>query len=85
MVWRMQKKIGITEAIRKIGVSPERLRYWELKNVVKPSYIYQGTKKVRRYSQNDIDIALEIKRMIDKGGYTLKGAAERLNRPYRGE
>ena len=29
MTWRKTKDIGITEAIEQIGVSPERLRYWE--------------------------------------------------------
>lgn len=83
MPWRKKKTLGITEAITVLGVSPERLRYWELKGIIKPFYMSQGSKKVRRYSQNDIAICRDIKKMVDETGYTLKGAAERLNRPYK--
>ena len=82
MAWRNKKSIGMTEAAREIGVSPERLRYWELKGVLAPRHAALGTRKVRRYSYNDVQIGLEIKYMVERGGYTLKGAAERLNRPY---
>ncbi|NQT89983.1 MAG: MerR family transcriptional regulator [Candidatus Omnitrophica bacterium] len=84
MSWRKVKNIGMTEAIKKIGVSAERLRYWELKGVIKPGYAQQGAKRVRRYSKNDVDIAKEIRKLIEEEGYTLKGAAERLNCLYNG-
>lgn len=77
------KNIGITEATVRICVSPERLRYWELKGVIVPEYKECGSKRIRRYSEEDIMIAIDIKNMIDEG-FTLKGAAERLNRPYNG-
>ncbi|MDP6685964.1 MAG: MerR family transcriptional regulator [Candidatus Omnitrophota bacterium] len=80
-----EKNIGITKAINEIGVSAERLRYWELKGIIAPKYIGQGSKRLRRYSYEDIQIAREIKRMIEIEGYSLKGAAERMNRPYKGE
>lgn len=79
---RQIKKIGMTETTRLVGVSAERLRYWELKGVISPIYVRYGTKKLRRYSLNDIDLAKEIRRLVEIEGYTLKGAAERLNRPY---
>ncbi len=82
MAWRKLKSIGITEATRRIGVSAERLRYWEKKGVIVPEYVWNGGKRVRRYSKNDIDIARELKKLVEEGGYTLKGAAERLNRSY---
>ena len=78
-----KKKSGITKAIRRIGVSAERLRYWELKGIIAPSYDRQSAKRVRRYSEQDIAIASEIRKMVDDDGFSLKGAAERLNRPYR--
>jgi DNA-binding transcriptional MerR regulator len=83
VAWRKLKNIGITVAIAKIGVSAERLRYWEFKRIVSPEYENHGIKRVRRYSQEDIDICMEIKRLVDKEGFTLKGAAKRLDRPYR--
>ena len=82
MPWRKIKNIGITDAIRRIGVSPERLRYWEIKGVITPNYMTQGTKRLRRYSEEDINVARVIKHLIDREGYTLKGAAAKLNRPY---
>lgn len=82
-MWRKRKQIGMTEATRRIGVSSERLRYWELKGVVTPAYEKHGTKNLRRFSLEDVEIAREIKRMVDTDGFTLKGAAERMNRPYQ--
>jgi len=84
MPWRKVKNIGMTDATKKIGVSSERLRYWELKGIVSPAYIRCGVKRLRRYSHEDVVMCTEIKRMIDREGYTLKGAAERLHRPYGG-
>lgn len=83
MVWNEEKKIGITEATIRIGISAERLRYWEVKGIILPSYERHGTKNLRRYLKKDIAIALEIKKMVDKDGFSLKGAAKRLNRPYK--
>ncbi len=82
-MWCKKKQIGMTEATRRIGISSERLRYWELKGVVAPAYEKRGTKNLRRFSLEDVEIAREIKRMVDTGGFTLKGAAERMNRPYQ--
>jgi DNA-binding transcriptional MerR regulator len=79
------KRIGMTEAIRRVGISAERLRYWELKGIITPDYDKRGAKKVRRYSDEDIAITSEIRKMVDDDGFSLRGAAERLNRPYRAE
>jgi len=85
MILSKRNKIGITEATQKIGVSPERLRYWEYVGIISPIYTGSSSKPVRRYSEEDITIAIEIKNMIEKEGFSLKGAAERLNRPYKGD
>ncbi|MDP2928758.1 MAG: MerR family transcriptional regulator [Candidatus Omnitrophota bacterium] len=84
MSWRKEKRIGMTEAVIRIGISAERLRYWELKGIIAPGYDNYGAKRVRRYSDEDIVIASEIRKMVDDDGFSLKGAAERLNRPYSG-
>lgn len=83
MVWRKEKKIGITEATQRIGVSPERLRYWEHMGIISPAYVEHGSKHSRRYSEEDIAIATEIRNMVEKEDFSLKGAAMRLNRPYK--
>jgi len=84
MAWRKLKNIGITEATKKLGISPERLRYWEVKSLICPAYEGVGAKVIRRYSTSDIEIGLEILKMLNDG-YTLKGAAQRLNLPYKGD
>ena len=84
-MYRAKKDIGITEAIKKIGISPERLRYWELKGIIVPVYVRYEAKRVRRYSVEDVEIAIEIRKLVEEEGFTLKGAAERLNRQYKGD
>ncbi len=83
MILGKEKKIGITEATQKIGISPERLRYWEQVGIISPAHVGNGSKPARRYSEEDIAIAIEIKNMVENEGFSLKGAAERLNRPYK--
>ncbi len=83
MPWRREKNIGMTEATCKIGISPERLRYWEIRGIISPLYIRHGSKRLRRYSHEDIAISTDIRHLVDQDGFTLKGAAERLNRPYK--
>ena len=47
---RNDGRFGTIEAVQKIGVSYERLRYWEQAGIVKPIYVQCGTGKYRRYS-----------------------------------
>ena len=76
MAFEKEKNIGMTEATQRIGVSSERLRYWELKGIISPHYITRMSKKIRRYSQEDIELCIEIKRLIEEG-YTLQGATRK--------
>ena len=69
---------GTVEATQKIGISPERLRYWERLGVVNPKYVQCGTRKFRRYSQEDIHRAVLVKVLVDNEKYTLGGAIEKL-------
>ncbi|MFA4888827.1 MAG: MerR family transcriptional regulator [Candidatus Omnitrophota bacterium] len=84
MSWHKKKNIGITEATRQLGISPERLRYWEAKGIITPAYERVGSKVVRKFSEVDISIGLEIVKML-QDGFALRGAARHLNRPYKGE
>jgi len=72
------KKFGTVETIQRIGVSAERLRYWEKLGVVNPEYIERGTRKFRRYSIEDIHRAVLVKALVDCEKYTLEGAIRRL-------
>lgn len=72
------KGFGTVETTQKIGISPERLRYWERSGIVKPSYVQCGTRRFRRYSQEDIHRAVLVKTLVDNEKYTLEGAIRRL-------
>ena len=63
---------------KKIGISLERLRYWENLGIVKPRYAPCGTRKFRRYSKGDIKKAILVKKFVDKEKYTLEGAVLKL-------
>ncbi|MFH1504358.1 MAG: helix-turn-helix domain-containing protein [Candidatus Omnitrophota bacterium] len=70
--------VGTVEAAQKIGISSERLRYWERLGIVTPEHIQCGTRKFRRYSHEDIHRAVLIKTFVDVKRYTLEGAIKKL-------
>jgi DNA-binding transcriptional MerR regulator len=69
---------GSFTAAKKIGTSLERLRYWENLGIVKPNYVQCGTRRFKRYSQEDINRAILVKNLVDKEKYTLEGAIIKL-------
>ena len=73
-------RFGTIEAVKKIGISAERLRYWEMAGIVNPEYIQCGTRRYRRFSKEDIEKAFLIKRLVDNEKYSLEGAIGKLIR-----
>ena len=71
-------RFGTVETIRKIGISSERLRYWEKVGIVKPKFVPCGTRRFRRYSTEDIHRAVLVKLLVDDEKYTLEGAIKKL-------
>jgi len=71
---RNDNRVGTKEAVKRIGISAERLRYWESVGIVKPDYVKCGTRRFRRFSQEDMIRAALIKKLVDKDKYTLEGA-----------
>ncbi len=69
---------GSFKAANEIGVSLERLRYWENLGIVKPLYVQCGIRKFRRYSARDIQRAVLVKMLVDIERYTLAGALRKL-------
>ena len=69
---------GAIEAAKRIGISLERMYYWEKKGILNPQLKKFGIRKFRRYSQKDIQQAILIKDLVDKEYYTLKGAIEKI-------
>ncbi len=75
---RNDNRLGTVEAVKKIGVSFERLRYWEQAGIVKPIYVQCGTRKFRRFSQQDIKRSLFVRELVDDEKYSLEGAVRKL-------
>ncbi|MBN1913201.1 MAG: MerR family transcriptional regulator [Candidatus Omnitrophica bacterium] len=73
------QRFGTVKALEKIGISSERLRYWERSGIVSPKYIKSGTRKFRRYSMKDIERAIFIKILVNDKGYSLQGAIRKVN------
>ena len=73
------KKFGTVEVTQKIGISSERLRYWEKLGIVNPQYVQHGTRKFRRYSEEDLHRVAVVKSLVDFEKYTLEGAIKKLD------
>jgi DNA-binding transcriptional MerR regulator len=67
-------KIG--EASRILGVEPYVLRFWETEfELLKPS---KAPSQHRLYKKKDVELLLEIKRLLYVEGFTIEGARKRL-------
>jgi len=69
---------GTMEVSRTVGISPERLYYWERMGVVRPRHVYHGVRVFREYSREDVRRALFIKDLVDSEGYRLSRAIDKL-------
>lgn len=67
-------KIGEVSHI--VGVKPYVLRFWETEfNPLKPG---KAPSRHRLYKKKDVELLLEIKRLLYAEGYTIEGARKRL-------
>ena len=73
-------RFGSVEAASKIGISTERLHYWEKVGIVNPTYSQCGIRRFRRYSQEDIRRARIVRELVEREKYTLEGAIGKLSR-----
>lgn len=80
-------RFGTVAVISKIGISSERLRYWEKVGIIQPEYVQCGTRQFRRYSKEDIERGIFIKKLVDEEKYSLEGAKiklrERVEKLYK--
>jgi DNA-binding transcriptional MerR regulator len=66
----------IGEVSRIIGVEPYVLRYWESEFAqIRPS---RADSKQRTYQRKDLEIIVEIKRLLYEEKMTIEGAKQRL-------
>ena len=64
-----------------VGVQSHVLRFWEKKfYIINPKKSISGR---RYYSTLDIKYLLEIKTLLYKDGYTIKGAINYINKKYK--
>ena len=67
-------KIGEVSEI--VGVEAYVLRYWETEfDLLKPS---KAPSRHRLYKKKDVELLLEIKRLLYSEGFTIEGARKRL-------
>src|ERR1700756_1492749 len=76
---RLYFKIG--DVARLCGVEPYVLRFWETQfPQLKPNKSGTGQ---RLYRRREVELALEIKRLVHREGYTLSGARQALEINHR--
>lgn len=74
-------KIG--EVSRILAVKPYVLRFWETEfELLKPG---KAPSKHRLYKKKDVELLLEIKRLLYTEGYTIVGARKRLKESRKDE
>jgi DNA-binding transcriptional MerR regulator len=67
-------KIGEVSEI--VGVEPYVLRYWETEfDLLKPS---KAPSRHRLYKKRDVELLLDIKRLLYSEGFTIDGARKKL-------
>jgi DNA-binding transcriptional MerR regulator len=67
-------KIGEVSEI--VGVEPYVLRYWETEfDLLKPS---KAPSRHRLYKKKDVELLLDIKRLLYSEGFTIEGARKKL-------
>ena len=74
-------KIG--EVSRIVGVEPYVLRYWETEfELLKPA---KAPSKHRLYKKRDVELLLDIKRLLYAEGFTIEGARKKLKETKKEE
>ena len=74
-------KIGEVSEI--VGVEPYVLRYWETEfDLLKPS---KAPSKHRLYKKRDVELLLDIKRLLYTEGFTIEGARKKLKEAKKEE
>jgi DNA-binding transcriptional MerR regulator len=81
--WPIPDKLyfRISEVSKLTGLEPYVLRYWESEfKLIKPA---RTKSRHRLYKRKDLDMVLEIKRLLYEDQYTIAGAKKRLEEAAR--
>ena len=77
---KLNFKIG--EVAKIVGVKPYVLRYWETEfSIIRPG---KTRSQHRLYRRRDVEMLLEIKRLLHNERYTIEGAKRRLKTLAKG-
>jgi DNA-binding transcriptional MerR regulator len=57
--------------IKESGLTARQLYYWELIGLIYPRYENFGTRRFRRYTDEDLEVLKSAKSLLDQG-YTLQ-------------
>ena len=68
---------GASEVAARVGITLRQLYYWERLGVIRPTRESFGDRQFRRYTERDIDVLQQVKRLVDEG-YVLNRAAEKV-------
>jgi DNA-binding transcriptional MerR regulator len=72
----------IGEVSRIVGVEPYVLRYWESEfPQIRP---VRADSNQRTYQRKDLELILEVKRLLYEERLTIEGAKQRLKQPVEG-
>ena len=85
MAARLPEKIyfKIGEVSEIVGVEPYVLRYWETEfELLKPA---KAPSKHRLYKKRDVELLLNIKRLLYTEGFTIEGARKKLKETKKEE
>jgi len=74
-----QQTYGPKDICNLVGISNRQLEYWVLIGVVEPRSEPHGVKVFRRFTQEDMEILLRVKKLTDEG-VLVSRAAEKVKK-----
>jgi DNA-binding transcriptional MerR regulator len=75
---------GPKDICNRVGISNRQLEYWVLIGVVEPLSEPHGVKVFRRFTQEDLEILLQVKKLTDEG-VLVSRAAEKVKKERKKE
>ena len=64
---------------KECGISTRQLYYWELIGMIRPHYETFGTRRFRRYTNQDLHTLKQVKSLLDEG-FTLQAIRDKVSK-----